>query len=234
MYTKTDHSTWQVLTTKRRKSLSNEACDLYLKGLNDLHLPSDHIPDHLEMNKLIQRFTAWEMIPTNELITAVDYFKMLAQCQFPAITSIRPNQEINFFTSVKPDVIHEYFGHGPLLINTDFAHFMQRLAQIATTFKTHEQVLLGRLFWFTTEFGLIQTQNGLRVYGAGIIPSETETLHALYNPDVERRPFNLVDILRTPFTAIDKQKIYYVIPGFDVLYSILESDLRMAVEKALR
>lgn len=231
-YSVDDNLTWQTLTTKRKKSLANEACDLYLTGLDKLQLPTNYIPNCFEINNLIKRHTNWQIIPTTELITAANFFTMLANCHFPAVTNIRPPHEINFYTNPKPDVVHEYFGHGPFLTNLEYTNFMQKFAQLAINLDARDQVLLGRLFWFTVEFGLIQNNKGLRIYGAGIIPSEGETLHALYNPNVERREFNLIDVLRTPFSVTEKQNLYYVIHDFNFLYELLASDIKSSISKA--
>lgn len=229
LYSKEEDETWEKLLSRRMQDIHDEACDIYLQGLKNLNLPLTYIPSHEELNHSIQKYTDWQFVPTADLITSTDYFRMLANCQFPAITSIRPKNEIDFYTSPKPDVVHEYFGHGPYLTDKKFSRFMQKLAQLAMNYNPKQQGLLGRLCWYTIEFGLIQTSQGLRGYGAGILPSKAETWHALYNPDTERRPFNLVDILNTSFTAIKKQKIYYVIPDFETLYSISETDLSSAL-----
>jgi phenylalanine-4-hydroxylase len=216
------------------KTLGKEACSLYLNGLEKLKLPTTYIPTYQEMNRILQSFTNWRIVPTTELITSSNYFNMLANCEFPAITTIRPLNEIDYYTNAKPDVIHEFFGHAPFLINADYANFMQRLAKLALTYSIEEQILFGRLFWFTIEFGLIQTVDGLRVYGAGIIPSESETKYALYDANVERREFNLIDILRTPYSAIRKQKVYYIITSFDDLFAISYADLSYDLSRAVQ
>ena len=40
--------------------------------------------------------------------------------------------------------------------------------------------LLSRLYWYTIEFGLIHTPEGLRVYGAGILSSKGETVTRVF------------------------------------------------------
>ena len=231
-YSKSEHKTWEILLSRRMQNINNEACEMYLEGFNNLKLPLTYIPGYEELNDSIRQYTDWQLVPTSELITSVEYFRMLANCQFPAITSIRSRKEIDFYTSPKPDVVHEYFGHGPYLTDKNFTRFMQKLAAMAADYSPRQQALLGRLFWYTIEFGLIQTAQGLRAYGAGILPSKTETYHALHNPEVERRPFNLLEVLRTTFSAVKKQRIYYIIPGFEVLYSVLDEDLSDALEQA--
>ena len=228
-YTQTEHLTWSMLINKRKKSLKNEASYLYLSSLEQLGLPETYIPTCLEMNDLIQRHTNWCMVPTTLLVTASNYFSMLATCKFPVITTIRPIQEMDYYCSEKPDVMHEYFGHGPFLIHAEYSNFMQKLAKIALCYSLKKQLLLSRLFWFTIEFGLIQTSDGLRAYGAGIIPSQSEMHYALYDKRVERREFNLVDILRTPIRATQMQKIYYVIESFNSLFGLVNADLSHAL-----
>jgi len=41
---------------------------------------------------------------------------------------------------------------------------------------------LARLYWYTVEFGLLQTPQGVRIYGAGIVSSRTESIFALDDP----------------------------------------------------
>jgi len=188
-------------------------------------LPTHHIPSCHEINCLLKDLTDWRIVPMNDLITSSAYYTMLAHCEFPAITTIQSKKDIEYYANPKPDVIHEYFGHAPFLANTEFANFMQRLAKLSLTYSKSEQALLGRLFWFTIEFGLIQTADGLRVYGAGIIPSHYETQRALYDSNVERKEFNVIDILRTPISATKTQNKYYVISSFDELFALSYADL---------
>lgn len=231
-YTQIEHLTWHLLINERIKNLEKEACDIYLTSFRHLQLPTNNIPTYLEMNKLINIFSNWRMVPVNKLVTASDYYKMLAQCQFPTITTIRSLSEIEFYISEKPDIVHEYLGHGPFLIHPEYSNFMQQLAKIALMFSVKEQILLARLFWFTIEFGLIQTNDGLRAYGAGIIPSQTESQYALFDPAVDRREFNLIDILRTPIVTNRLQKIYYIITSFDCLFALINTELSHALSYA--
>lgn len=232
-YTPDDNKTWSSLLIRRKEALPVEACEIYLQGLENLQLPISRIPRVAEINKLIQPFSEWRMVPRTELISPRSYFKMLAEFKFPVITSIRPRDAIDYYSSPKPDVIHEYFGHAPFLTIAAYANFLQRLAQKAMSYDAEQQILLGRLFWFTIEFGLINTPLGLRVFGAGIIPSKSETKHALYDISAVRKPLNILDILCTPISFLTKQKNYYIIPNLDALYSLLDQDLSPYLSRAL-
>lgn len=230
-YTRIENLTWELLLRNRKDKLATEACDIYLTSLDNLKLPLEYVPSFQEMNQLIQKVADWKMIPTKELVTYTDYYTMLANHEFPAITTIRPLEQIHYYENKEPDVIHEYFGHGPFLIHDQFSKFMNNLAKFALTRSSYEQVLLGRLFWFTIEFGLIQTAQGLKVYGAGIIPSQDETWHALHENNTKRQAFNLVDVLRTPI-SYSKHKVYYVIESFNDLYALNDDLLSQALLKA--
>ena len=96
----------------------------------------------------------------------------MANRQFPAACFIRIKEELDYLQ--EPDIFHEFFGHCPLLTNPAYANFVQWYGEKALKTSKKAQSLLGRLFWFTIEFGLIKSQNGMRIYGGGILSSYQE------------------------------------------------------------
>ena len=94
--------------------------------------------------------------------------------------------------------------------------------------------MLARLFWFTVEFGLIQTAKGLRSYGAGIVSSPGELDYALDSDIPERRPFDPLEALRTPYRIDIYQTVYYVIEDYDMLYELAQRDLIPLIAEARR
>jgi len=76
---------------------------------------------------------------------------------------------------------------------------------------------LGRLYWYTVEFGLMRSGEGLRIYGAGIVSSAGESRFALEDPSPNRLGFQLERIMRTPYRIDDYQQSYFVIDGFEQL-----------------
>ena len=79
---------------------------------------------------------------------------------------------------------------------------------------------LARLYWYTVEFGLIQTNKGLRTYGAGIVSSYSETIYCVEDKKPNRVMFDLKRVMRTNYRIDDFQETYFVIPSFDALFSI--------------
>ncbi len=85
-------------------------------------------------------------------------------------------------------------------------------------------VNLTRLYWYTVEFGLINTPQGLRIYGSGIVSSRGESLHALESDAPNRIGFDLMRVMRTRYRIDDFQKTYFVIDSFDALIQATAAD----------
>jgi phenylalanine-4-hydroxylase len=133
----------------------------------------------------------------------------------------------------EPDLFHEVFGHCPLLTNPAYADFIERFGQIAVRLGKPYSWRLFRLFWFTVEFGMIRTPDGLRAYGAGIVSSPSEARHATSGA-AEMLDFDLLTLFRTPYRIDIVQPVYFVIPGFEALASALDADIAGQIDEAKR
>ncbi len=219
-YSDEENSVWAILFERQQKLLPNRACDEYLQGLHDLNLSPDAIPQLPKVNRVLEAKTGWRVVPVAALISAREFFELLAKRAFPAATFIRHRAALNYVT--EPDVFHELFGHCPLLMNPVYADFIHQYALKVLTYPESEWALLQRMFWFTVEFGLIQTPSGVRVYGGGILSSIHETAYSVESDIPLRALFNPVAILRTPYRIDQLQSIYYVIDDFNMLYHITD------------
>lgn len=83
---------------------------------------------------------------------------------------------------------------------------------------------LTRLYWYTVEFGLIDTPEGLRIYGAGIVSSKGESLYSLESAAPNRIGFDLQRIMRTKYRIDTFQKTYFVIDSFEQLMQATSPD----------
>src|SRR3546814_5082331 len=92
--------------------------------------------------------------------------------------------------------------------------------------------MMQRLFWFTVEFGLIATEEGIRIYGAGIASSAGETPYAIESDKPERRPFDALTVFRTPYRIDIFQTVYYVIDSARQLYDLVSSDMVPVMDEA--
>jgi phenylalanine-4-hydroxylase len=223
-YSDAEHAMWDRLFERQMKLLPGRAANEFLDGLDILRLSKPGIPDFDELNARLMAATGWSVVTVPGLVPDDVFFDHLANRRFVAGRFIRTPDQLDYLE--EPDVFHDVFGHVPLLANPVFADFMQAYgkgAQRAATLGAIEQ--LARLYWYTVEFGLIDTAEGRRIYGAGILSSHGESLFALDDAAPNRIDFDLSRVMRTDYRIDDYQQSYFVIPSFDhLLDQVLETD----------
>lgn len=224
IFTETDHQTWRHFIERQSKIVSEIACKEFLDGLSIINFSTDKIPHHTEISTQLRDMTGWSLIPVEGLVSTTDFFNLLTNKKFPVTQKIRTIEELDFYSSPDPDIIHEYFGHCPLLTNQSYADFMQQFGRFSIQQTCENQIFLARLYWFTIEFGLINTPEGQRIYGAGILPSSGE-ISSVISDDSVIKSFNIIEIARTPFEVHKKQRVYFAIDSFEQLYEILKLDM---------
>ncbi|EKE76286.1 phenylalanine 4-monooxygenase [Gallaecimonas xiamenensis] len=229
-YTQEENAVWNTLITRQLACIQGRACQEYIDGLALLDLPTDRIPQLDEVNAVLGRTTGWQVAQVPALIPFDEFFRLLANKEFPVATFIRTREELDYLQ--EPDIFHEIFGHCPLLTNPDFAHFTHLYGKLGLAASKEDRVFLARLYWFTVEFGLVNTDQGLRIYGGGILSSPGETEYALGSDKAERQPFTIVDALRTPYRIDIMQPVYYVLDQVHQLFDIAEQDIMALVQQA--
>lgn len=73
---------------------------------------------------------------------------------------------------------------------------------------------LARLYWYTIEFGLVRSPDGLRAYGAGLLSSSAELPYAIESPVPRRLAFDLLRIMQSRYRIDSYQPLYFVIDNF--------------------
>ena len=221
-YTPADHETYRRLYARQSALLSGLACDEVIAALPSLGAASQ-IPRFDDINQRLVKATGWQVVAVPGLIPEVPFFTLLANRKFPVTDWIRKPEEFDYI--VEPDVFHDLFGHVPLLFNPVFADHMQ--AYGAGGLKAHslgacEQ--LARLYWYTIEFGLIQQKDGLRAYGAGILSSSGELVHAIKSAEPKRIALDVLRCMRTRYNIDSYQQTYFVIDSFQQLFDMTAPD----------
>lgn len=230
-YSAEENNTWDTLFSRQQKIIQNRACNEFIKGIQLLNMAADHIPQLPEMNKQLKQLTGWQVEPVDALISNERFFELLAHKKFPAATFIRRPDELDYLQ--EPDIFHEFFGHCPMLTDSFYADFTEKYAQQTLIANELDRQYLGRLYWFTIEFGLLKKADGFRIYGGGILSSKAETIYAVESPIPQRRPFNNgLDALRTPYRIDILQPIYYVLESYQDLFNIMNQDLLGLIHKA--
>jgi phenylalanine-4-hydroxylase len=221
-YTAEDHATWDTLFARQSKLLPGRASNAWLRGLDVLKLSKPGIPDFEELSERLTKLTGWSVVAVPGLVPDDVFFDHMANRRFVAGNFIRRPDQLDYLQ--EPDVFHDVFGHVPMLADPVFADYLAaygRGGQRALGLDALKY--LGRLYWYTVEFGLIAEPEGLRIYGSGIVSSFAETRFALDDPSPNRIALDLARVMRTEYRIDDFQQNYFVIPSFDEL-------LRLTVE----
>ncbi|MBZ2162478.1 phenylalanine 4-monooxygenase [Alteromonas stellipolaris] len=228
-----ENQIWAALYARQLPLLETRACAQYMEGLSLLALPDDRIPQLPDIDKVLLAQTGWKTAEVPALINFGEFFRLLANKQFPVATFIRSKDEFDYLQ--EPDIFHEVFGHCPLLTNPAFAHFTHTYGKLGLAASKEDRIYLARLYWFTVEFGLVRSQANLEkleIYGGGILSSPGETLYALDSHEAIRKPLTATDALRTPYRIDIMQPLYYVLPSFDYLFELADMDIMSLVNKA--
>jgi phenylalanine-4-hydroxylase len=216
-YTEENHSTWQALFDRQVDILKPRACKEYFQGLDTLGITANEVPDFNKMNKNLRAATGWEVVAVPGLIPSKPFFSMLEDRKFPAGNFIRKKEEMDYLE--EPDIFHDVFGHVPLLTNPAYAEYMQAYGKAGHEAIANKGVkFLARLNWYTIEFGLIKNDDGIKIYGAGIVSSFGEAKYALDDPSPNHIQFDLERVLRTGYYIDDLQATYFVIDSFEKLF----------------
>lgn len=229
-YTEQEHAVWRTLFTRQSKLLPGRASDEFLQGLTKLRLTSDKVPQLSDVGEVLKQSTGWQLSPVEALITAREFFQLLAEKKFPVATFIRHPDELDYVK--EPDIFHELFGHCPMLTNQVYADFVHDFGCKVLSFPESDWPLLQRIFWFTVEFGLIHTAKGMRAYGGGILSSISETAYSVESDIPMRVIFDPLVVCRVPYRIDQLQPVYFVIHDYQQLYDFISADISKIISKA--
>jgi phenylalanine-4-hydroxylase len=221
-YSTEEHALYERLYRRQAAQLPGLACEEFITAVAQLGEPHQ-IPRFDALSERLHRATKWEVVAVPGLIPEEAFFALLAQRRFPVTGWIRKPEEFDYV--VEPDVFHDLFGHVPLLFNPMFADYMQAYgAGGLKASRLQACEYLARLYWYTVEFGLIATPQGLRAYGAGILSSAGELRHSVQSEQPQRLGFDVERIMRTRYRIDDYQATYFVIQGFEQLFEATAPD----------
>ena len=219
VYPEGDHETWNFLFERQMELLPGRASETYLDGVRKLGLGATGIPALRDLSRVLKRATDWEVARIPGLLHERDFFRLLAERKFPSTDYIRGKEELDYTPA--PDMFHDIFGHMPTLTQPDFADFYQLFGKAALDAKGRDRQSLERFHWFTVEFGLIEDPAGYRIFGAGIMSSKGEVLHAL-SDDVEHRPFSPEAVIGQDYDVWHLQPVLFVLESFEQLVQEFE------------
>jgi len=213
------------------------ANDHFLNGIASLCLDPDRVPRIEEVNRFLCPLTGFQATPVKGYIPAFLFFDCLRNRRFPTTITIRDAARLDYLP--EPDIFHDIAGHVPMHTDPAFAETLVRFGECAHTAASlvagirneHERVArltsiiraMARFFWFTIEFGLMQSRNGLKAYGSGLLSSHGELEHSIQSPEVQRYPLQLEWAINQGFAIDTYQPLLFWVESFDHLFSLVDT-----------
>lgn len=210
-YTEEEQDIWRHVAGKLEELHQKYASPFYLKAKKDLGITNDRIPQLSAMSKRLTETTGFRLAPIEGLVDTRAFLSWLSYRVMLSTQYIRHTSRPDY--TPEPDIVHEIIGHQPMFTNPAFADYSQFVGHGARIANDEQIEQLGRLYWFTVEFGLVDHDGETKAYGAGLLSSYGELEHA-FSDDVERRPFDLETVINHDYTYSDMQPVLYVIPSY--------------------
>lgn len=216
-YNDEEQGIWRHVAARLEELHQKHASPFYLRAKRDLGISNDRIPQLSEMSRKLKELTNFRLAPIEGLVDTRAFLSWLSWRTMLSTQYIRHHSRPEY--TPEPDIVHEAIGHIPMFTNPNFADYSQFIghgARIATDKQIEE---LGRLYWFTVEFGLVEHEGDIKAYGAGLLSSFGELEHA-FSDKVERRPFDLEQVINTEYEYSEMQPVLYVIPSYAELKEV--------------
>ena len=232
-YTPEQHAVWAELVRRRRPHIESFACREYLEGYEIIGLEADRLPNLAAISSRLKPRTGWNATPVSGFLPSDAFFEMLAARMFPTTTKPRSRDSLEY--TPEPDIFHDVFGHVPMHAHRVFADFLQHYGNVCAKIQDKETLeRLGRLFWYTVEFGLIREGAQTKMYGSGIISSQGECSNILEG-GCEVRDFSLDEVLNTPVKVDSIHHLLFAIESFDQIYEAMhEAEKRVLASPPTR
>jgi phenylalanine-4-hydroxylase len=226
-YSDEQHAVWAELVGRVLPELERHAAQEYLDGFQTIGLQRDCLPYLPTISARLIPRTGWHSTPVSGFLPAPAFFEMLATRRFPTTTWLRNRESLEY--TPEPDIFHDVFGHVPMHAHPVFADFLERYGRVCASI-TDAAVLekLGRLFWYTVEFGLIRQRGEIKVYGSGLISSHGECKNVI-DGHCAVRDFTLDEVLNTPVKVDEIHKLLFAVNSFDEVYDAMHEAERRAL-----
>ena len=218
-YTDEQHAVWAELVGRVLPELEKHAARAYLDGFEIIGLQKDRLPKLSAISARLEPRTGWNSTPVSGFLPAPAFFEMLAARRFPTTTWLRSMDSLEY--TPEPDIFHDVFGHVPMHTHRVFADFLEHYGRVCASIEDDDVLeKLGRLFWYTVEFGLIREGGEVKVYGSGLISSHGECMNVI-GGHCAVRDFSLDEVLRTPVKVDELHKLLFAIRSFDQVYGAM-------------
>jgi phenylalanine-4-hydroxylase len=222
-YKPEEHEIWHTISQRLVEHHKKYACELYLRGKALLNIETEHMPQLAALNARMEKASGFGLVPAEGLLDASTFFGYLSQRRMPVTQFLRHNAHPEF--TPEPDAVHDVIGHVPCLMDRAYTEVVRLVGEGVRGVSNEDQLTAWiRMYWFTIEFGLIMENGKLKVFGAGLLSSLEEMEYCL-SDKVERRPFDLEEVIATPYDTTKMQDKVFVLPSLlalkDATYRLL-------------
>jgi phenylalanine-4-hydroxylase len=247
LYSGENHEAWRRLFARMQPQWRRYANPQFLKGIDSLCFDASQVPRLEDVNRFLAPLTGFRAKAVSGYVPAFDFFDCLSKREFPTTITIRRADRLDYLP--EPDIFHDIAGHVPMHTDRKFAdalvrfgncaHTAARMAAEAPNPEERQRRLtsmikaLARFFWFTVEFGLMRTPEGVRAYGSGLLSSFGELEHSLVAPEVQRYPLQMEWVVNQGFDYHHYQPLLFIIDGFDHLFALVDELERRLAAGAL-
>ena len=230
-YSEEQHSVWSELVGRMMPELEKHAAQAYLEGFEIIGLQRDRLPNLAAISARLGPRTGWSSTPVSGFLPAPAFFEMLASRLFPTTTWLRSKESLEY--TPEPDIFHDVFGHVPMHAYAVFADFLEQYGRVCAGIEDAAMLeKLGRLFWYTVEFGLVRERGEIKVYGSGLISSHAECRNVMEG-HCAIRDFSLDEVLNTPVKVDELHKLLFAVSSFEEVYEAMREAEQMALSGRL-
>jgi phenylalanine-4-hydroxylase len=231
-YTPEKVSVWSELVNRRLPELTAHACQEYLDGYEIIGMLDNRLPNLADISARLEPITGWNATAVSGFLPGEAFFEMLSARKFPTTTWLRGRESLEY--TPEPDIFHDVFGHVPMHAHPVFANFLQHYGEVCARSEDRDVLeKLGRLFWYTVEFGLIRQKGELKIYGSGLISSHGECRNVMQG-GCTIHDFSLDEVLQTSVKVDQMHKLLFAIESFDQIYEAMGGAEKLAKAGALR
>lgn len=236
LYSEENQETWRQLYARIRPKWEQYAHPKFMEGVANLALKPDGIPHLDDINKFLEPLSGFSAKAVSGYVPAYLFFDCLRTRAFPTTITIRDINSLDYLP--EPDIFHDVAGHVPMHTDRRFADVLVRFGEVARNVALHageikdehervrvvESIIKGmaRFFWFTIEFGLMRSGSSLKVYGSGLLSSNSEIEYCIESENVQRYPFLMEWVVNQYFEIHHFQPLLFIVDSFDQLFDEVE------------
>ena len=212
-----EHQLWAMVSGELTSAHRATACAAFLRGCAALSLPKDLVPQLSLVDRRLGDLSGYGLHAVPGLVPTRTFYALIGQRLFPTTQYLRHPSAPRF--TPEPDLIHELIGHAQSLAEPTFAALYEAAGAAAGRTETDAALeALGRILWFTIEFGVVDENGQTKAWGAGILSSigELATFRS-----AERRPWDLRAMATIDYDYTKMQPVLFEAPS----WSFIEDEL---------